>query len=67
METDNPTKAELWLRLPEVIQKIETDIELLKTNQIGLTEIAKALVSPSSQKDQYEPLESDRDFEVAYQ
>lgn len=43
LETNNPDTAGVWLRLPEVIQKIQVDIDGLKANQIAFLEAIDGL------------------------
>ena len=70
LETDNPNKAEVWLRLPEVIQGLQDDIDGLKERQVALVGLMEAqgqalgLVPRTQQPPDISP---DIDFEVAYQ
>ena len=70
LETNNPDTAGVWLRLPEVIQKIEEDIEGLKSRQVEMVGLLEAMVSPLPQNDQISLQEVDTnvptDFEIAY-
>jgi len=69
LETDNPDTAGVWLRLPEVIQAIQGDIDGLKANQVAIVELMEAqaqalgLVPRTQQSPDISP---DIDFEVAY-
>lgn len=69
LETDNPDKAEVWLRLPEVIQGLKDDVATLKANQVELVGLLEDMVSPQNDQITVQDVDTNvpTDFEVAYQ